>query len=55
MTLHSSAFPWLSTLTDEEVYEFLDQVIRAAVSPVPREGTEEARPPLRSGLFALSY
>ncbi|MEU8556047.1 hypothetical protein ACN6K5_001307 [Streptomyces violaceoruber] len=28
--MHSSAFPWLSRLTDEEAYEFLDQVIRAA-------------------------
>ncbi|MFF4467942.1 hypothetical protein ACFYZ3_00135 [Streptomyces sp. NPDC001599] len=28
--LHSSAFPWLRELTDEEAYEFLDQVIRAA-------------------------
>ncbi|MGV9698978.1 hypothetical protein ACWDTR_24870 [Streptomyces sp. NPDC003470] len=28
--MHSSAFPWLSRLTDEEAYEFLDEVIRAA-------------------------
>ncbi|MFD7685579.1 hypothetical protein [Streptomyces sp. NPDC059781] len=28
--MHSSAFPWLSDLTDEQAYEFLDQVIRAA-------------------------
>lgn len=28
--MHSSAFPWLSNLTDEQAYEFLDEVIRAA-------------------------
>ncbi|MGW5198659.1 hypothetical protein [Streptomyces spiralis] len=28
--MHSSAFPWLSGLTDEQAYEFLDEVIRAA-------------------------
>ncbi|MFE0451577.1 hypothetical protein ACFW2D_09850 [Streptomyces sp. NPDC058914] len=28
--LHSSAFPWLSELTDEQAYEFLDEVIQAA-------------------------
>ncbi|MEU6181144.1 hypothetical protein [Streptomyces coeruleorubidus] len=28
--MHSSAFPWLSDLTDEQAYEFLDEVIRAA-------------------------
>ncbi|MFI1421299.1 hypothetical protein ACH4VX_25670 [Streptomyces sp. NPDC020731] len=28
--LDSSAFPWLSDLTDEQAYEFLDEVIRAA-------------------------
>ncbi|MFI2791303.1 hypothetical protein, partial [Kitasatospora sp. NPDC018614] len=28
--MHSTAFPWLSRLTDEEAYEFLDEVIRAA-------------------------
>ncbi|MCM1941751.1 hypothetical protein NC239_26490 [Streptomyces sp. G3] len=28
--MDSSAFPWLGRLTDEEAYEFLDQVIRAA-------------------------
>jgi hypothetical protein len=27
--VHSSAFPWLSDLTDEQAYELLDQVIRA--------------------------
>ncbi|MFH9044373.1 hypothetical protein ACH4FA_34290 [Streptomyces sp. NPDC017966] len=27
---HSSAFPWLSDLTDEQAYEFLDQVVQAA-------------------------
>jgi hypothetical protein len=26
----SSAFPWLSDLMDEQAYEFLDDVIRAA-------------------------
>lgn len=28
--VHGSAFPWLSNITDERAYEFLDQVIRAA-------------------------
>jgi hypothetical protein len=28
--VHSSAFPWLSDLTDEEAYAFLDDVITAA-------------------------
>ncbi|MEU6179642.1 hypothetical protein [Streptomyces coeruleorubidus] len=28
--MHSSAFPWLSNLTDEEAYAFLDDVITAA-------------------------
>ncbi|MFF9210502.1 MULTISPECIES: hypothetical protein [unclassified Streptomyces] len=28
--MHSSAFPWLNRLSDEEAYEFLDQVIQAA-------------------------
>ncbi|MFD0210793.1 hypothetical protein ACFVH9_17070 [Streptomyces hirsutus] len=28
--MQSSAFPWLSDLTDEQAYEFLDEVIRAA-------------------------
>ncbi|MEU3948170.1 hypothetical protein [Streptomyces sp. NPDC029526] len=28
--MQSSAFPWLSDLTDEEAYAFLDEVIRAA-------------------------
>lgn len=28
--MHSTAFPWLGRLTDEEAYEFLDEVIRAA-------------------------
>lgn len=28
--MHSSAFPWLSDLTDEEAYAFLDEVIQAA-------------------------
>ncbi|MFI1768758.1 hypothetical protein ACH41H_42930 [Streptomyces sp. NPDC020800] len=27
---YSSAFPWLSELTDEHAYEFLDEVIQAA-------------------------
>jgi hypothetical protein len=28
--MHSSAFPWLGDLTDEQAYEFLDEVITAA-------------------------
>ncbi|MER6748037.1 hypothetical protein ACFW6C_09330 [Streptomyces fungicidicus] len=28
--MHSRAFPWLSSLTDEQAYEFLDEVIQAA-------------------------
>ena len=28
--MHSSAFPWLSDLTDEEAYAFLDDVTTAA-------------------------
>ncbi|AMW13298.1 hypothetical protein A4E84_29675 [Streptomyces qaidamensis] len=28
--MQSSAFPWLSDLTDEQAYEFLDDVITAA-------------------------
>ncbi|ROP53256.1 hypothetical protein [Streptomyces sp. PanSC9] len=28
--MHSSAFPWLSNLTDEQAYEFLDEMIQAA-------------------------
>ncbi|MEU6635689.1 hypothetical protein [Streptomyces rochei] len=28
--MDSSAFPWLRRLTDEEAYEFLDEVIQAA-------------------------
>jgi hypothetical protein len=30
VSVHSSAFPWLSALTDEAAYEFLDEVLRAA-------------------------
>ncbi|MFJ4517438.1 hypothetical protein [Streptomyces sp. NPDC088816] len=30
MTVHSTAFPWLSELTDEQAYEFLHEVIQAA-------------------------
>ncbi|MEU6449576.1 hypothetical protein [Streptomyces sp. NPDC046979] len=29
--MHSRSFPWLSRLTDEQAYEFLDQLIRAAL------------------------
>ncbi|MGW5039082.1 hypothetical protein ACWEQK_13160 [Streptomyces parvulus] len=36
--MYSSAFPWLSRLTDEEAYEFLDQVIRAAQDAGPHTG-----------------
>ncbi|MFI2757854.1 hypothetical protein ACH5A3_03090 [Streptomyces echinatus] len=28
--MHSSAFPWLIELSDEEAYDFLDEVITAA-------------------------
>ncbi len=28
--MQSSAFPWLNDFTDEQAYEFLDEVIRAA-------------------------
>ncbi|MFD5711305.1 hypothetical protein ACFWHW_13060 [Streptomyces pharetrae] len=28
--MYSSSFPWLSDLTDEQAYEFLDEVIQAA-------------------------
>ncbi|MFE4991449.1 hypothetical protein ACFRH4_08865 [Streptomyces mirabilis] len=28
--MHSSVFPWLSELTDEQAYEFLGEVIEAA-------------------------
>ncbi|MER6112449.1 hypothetical protein [Streptomyces hirsutus] len=28
--MHSSAFPWLGQLSDEQAYEFLDEVIQAA-------------------------
>ncbi|WP_326654077.1 hypothetical protein [Streptomyces sp. NBC_01750] len=28
--MESSTFPWLSKLTDEQAYEFLDEVVEAA-------------------------
>ncbi|WP_405459664.1 hypothetical protein OG786_20850 [Streptomyces sp. NBC_00101] len=28
--MHSSTFPWLESLTDEEAYAFLDELIKAA-------------------------